>query len=264
MKIITYQNILCLFLIYHSISLFSQNIFDTQQFASGYSKTYYSPTHFSLDHPASLATLSTNWKVNINNEQRFFSGISASSFSISKTSDNQGFAVSLREYGIEEWRHVGISIAYGRKLFDLIDIGIQFSGSQLQIEEFLNESDLNISGSMLIHLSQNHKISLIGLHLNTMDRSNDPSYHLGYLYTLSKKVTLGIELNNREDVLNSSIYLYYSPVSTIDLSLAYNSVSLGPIIGLHYDVMDQFSISLAVSPHQRLGYSGSFGMAYLF
>lgn len=261
------QYILLLFLICQQIKLQSQEVYDVFQFASGNSKTFIYNDQYSQDHPAALSNGQVSWQVNASNEQRFFSGISTSAFSLSKRSEVQGFALSIKDYGIEEWRHNSIAFSYGRKLSRIFDLGIQFKGSQLRVKEYGQRTGLNLSISMNMHLNENSRLSLIGHNLNTRDTDNHSSIHLGYQNQFSDKIKMGMELsyhdNGFSDIVGS-FYLFYSPIEVVDLSIAYNNITIGPTIGIHYQGIKSFILSLALGRHQRLGSTGSFGMSYSF
>ena len=261
------QYILLLFLICCKISLSSQEVYDIFQLASGNSKTFIYEDQYSQDHPAALSNGQNTWQVLASNEQRIFSGISASTFSLSKRSKDQGFALSIKDYGIEEWRHNALAFSYGRKLSQAFDLGIQFAASQLRIKEYGQRTDLNLSISMNMHINRNSSLSFVGHNLNTNAPNNYSSIHLGYHSQFSSKVKVGIELSYYQDAfkeLEGSFYLFYKPVEIIDFSIAYNSISIGPTIGIHYRGLKNSIVSIAFGNHLNLGNSGSFGMSYSF
>jgi len=201
-----------------------------------------------------------------------------SPFLLSELDMGQGFvAMPLGEGGIGlSFSHTGFSLynqgsyglAYGRKLGEGINVGIQFNYFTLQLGEgYGSTSAMTVEGGFQFDVSE--QITLAG-HIANPNRSQLrgsngelPSYlRGGVAYHVSTKVSAMAEIwKSVDNPAQIHAGVAYHPSEMVSLGLGMSSNPGVVYGGFEFHVSD-FSIGVATTYHNVLGYSPQISLAY--
>lgn len=201
-----------------------------------------------------------------------------SPFLLSELGMGQGFvAVPLGEGGIGlSFRNAGFSLynqgsyglAYGRKLGEGINAGIQFNYFTLQLGEgYGSTSAVTVEGGFQFDVSD--QITLAG-HITNPNRSqlsgsNEelPSYlRGGVAYHVSTKVSAMAEIWKAvDDPAQIHAGVAYHPSEMVSLGIGMSS-NPGVVYGGFQFRISDFEIGVATTYHNVLGYSPQISLAY--
>lgn len=199
-------------------------------------------------------------------EQRFInSPIPAANAAVAIPSGFGTFGLTLNYFGIASYNEQKIGLAYARKLFDQLSIGVQFDYLNTRMDELGSKGvvtfEVGIQAQLLPDLQ-------FGFHLyNPTTQELLPGepiatiYSAGIGYTPAQQTFITLEIQKHIDH-TASIRggVEYRAMDKIAIRTGFATAPTLLTFGLGFDVSDQFIIDAATTYHQILGLSPSLGI----
>ena len=227
------------------------------------------PVLSSSFNPAALANLK-NSSAGIYGEQRFLlKELSYYSFALALQTKPGNFGVNGYYSGSVEYNSMSLGGAYGRKLGEKADIGIQFDYSAFQLKGYGKTSFVNVQIGGLIHLSEQlhagmHIKNLAGFRSNKQSEKLKTVYTVGLGYDASDKFFAAIAFQKEEDQQNDIHAMvrydvqnnigFKAGIST-QVPVAYGGIIIG---------FKSFTIDVLSSYHPQLGITPGLALQYNF
>jgi hypothetical protein len=221
---------------------------------------------------ASLSTLKQSG-VGVYGERRFMlEELNMYSMSAALRTHSGTFGLSGSYFGFAESNQTQLSLSYGRKIAQTIDIGASFHYHAIsQAGIYGNSSAITGSLSMLLHLSE--KITA-GFNVynpfraqwsKTTDEERLPSrYTFGLGYDASEKFYMTAELEKEEgQEVNVNLALHYQFIPQLFIRGGIASLTSSYFAGLGIQLSD-FRVDLATSVHPQLGVTPGVVLLYSF
>ena len=203
-------------------------------------------------------------------EQRFLlSEISVLSAGAALSNKKWGaFGLSLGYFGFSDFNEQKIGLAYARKLFKTLAIGVQFDFLNTRIKEYGSKGVLTFEAGLhakitkelhlAAHLFSPREIAI------TEEESIPTVFQLGLAYLPSTKITFTLEA---EKDLNLALQiksgLEYRPVESIALRVGAGTQPSIFSFGVGYLTKSGFRIDLAARYHQVLGITPSISISFV-
>lgn len=227
------------------------------------------PVFSSIFNPAALANLK-NSSAGIYGEQRFLlKELSFYRFALALHTKPGNFGINGYYSGSAEYHSMSVGGAYGRKLGEKADIGVQFDYSTYQLKGYGKASFVNVQMGGLIHLSEQlhaglHIKNLAGFRSNKQSEKLKTVYTVGLGYDASDKFFAAIAFQKEEDNKNDiHAMVRYDVQSNIGFKAGITTqvpvVYGGIIIGLK-----DFTIDVLSSYHPQLGITPGLALQYHF
>ena len=205
-------------------------------------------------------------------ESRYFlpeAGFAALSFAAPLGGGSLG--IIAHSYGYAAYRESRIGLGYGRKLSELVSLGVQINYVQVRIANDYGAS-ANAVGEVGMLITPNEKLS-IGIHiynptrslLADYDRERIPSIlRLGLGYAFSEKVRWVGQVEKDMDLpINLQSGLEYQPVESVFLRAGYATLSGSFAFGLGYR-WKGISLDLSNQWDQNVGFGATASLSYQF
>lgn len=114
------------------------------------------------------------------------------------------FGFHAASFGFNNYRVTGLGIAYGRKLNERIDIGIQFEYTGVNIRGYGRSTDIHFEGGVIIHLNDKlhsglHIKNPVGIKLRSPGNATRLN-SFGFGYEASEKFFVGLEFMKEENM----------------------------------------------------------------
>lgn len=178
------------------------------------------------------------------------------------------FGLAVQYFGIQEYNEQKVGLAYGRKLFDQLSIGVQMDYLRLQIPDY---GSRNLFTFELGLQSQVSKRLLLGFHtfspvqVEIIAEEFLPSvFRLGAAYKVSSKLNIAAELEKDINFpVEVHVGLEYALIEALLLRVGVQTEPSELSLGLGYRLQDKLLIDVAASYHQFLGVSPTFNVSYL-
>ena len=232
----------------------------------------YSITHadvFSFtNNQASLAQLKT-LSAGLYGERRFLlSELNYYSAAVDLPTSSGNFGLQASYFGFSDYNESQLGIAYGRKLGNKVDVGVEFDYNSLQIAGYGNTSAINFQIGTVMHLSEKlhagfHAYNPVGGKFGNDKQEKLASvYTAGMGYEVSDKFFISAEIQKEENkTVNVNAGLQYKFLPQLlfrggfssATSVLYGGIGLG---------LKTFRLDLTVSHHPQLGISP--GLLLLF
>ena len=208
---------------------------------------------------ASLAQLK-NAAIAVYGERRFLlSELNNYTAAIGLPTQSGNFGVKAGYYGFSEYNETQLGLAYGRKLGNKIDIGVQFNYNGIRIAGYGNDAAISFELGTVLHLTD--KLHA-GIHVNNpvggkfgKDQQEKISsvYTVGFGYEASDKFFVSTEIVKEEDQpVNVNAGMQYKflkqLLARIGMSTATSTGWMG--IGLSWKM---FRVDVTAAYHPQLG-----------
>ena len=182
------------------------------------------------------------------------------------------FAVTLKDFGIEEYNEFEAGIAYARKLTSTLSAGVQFNFFNLAIQGYGNTGTFSFNAGIQYGLTRN---LLIGFSVKNpfpvkfTESSELPTIiAAGMRYNVSEKVAFFSEIEKHINYeYTIKIAIQYHIVEPFTGYFGYfNSPSTyaGYSFGFSYSGLDHLNIEVSTKYNITLGLSPSIGITYKF
>ncbi len=242
-----------------------EQLISPDQRALGGIQSYSSSPHLLHTNPALLHGQDGQKYLTAHGENRYFSAIQRVTMGYSSIHTLQGWRISLSDYGITGWRENHAQLSYGRLLTDHLSIGTTVSYQRIDLREYGSQGQFNIDLGLGIQPTDAIHLSLMAQSIAGDELSAPLTLIAGSRIHTTSKTDLYVEYQHSPDALRDdqlSIGLSYSAHEDLQINLGINTLSAGPSVGISYRVLDQLSISAAISHHSQLGGSGALGVSY--
>ena len=220
-------------------------------------------------NPAALANFK-NSSAGIYGEQRFLlKDLSFYRFALALHTKPGNFGINGYYSGSVDYHSMSVGGAYGRKLGEKADIGIQFDYSTYQLKGYGKTSFVNMQIGGLIHLSEQlhaglHVKNLAGFRSNQQSEKLKTVYTIGLGYDASDKFFASIAFQKEEDHQNDIHAMvrydvqnnigFKAGIST-QVPVAYGGIIIG---------LKNFTIDVLSSYHPQLGITPGLALLYNF
>lgn len=204
----------------------------------------------------------------VSGEQRFLvSEINSLSAGVAYGKGLGAFGLSLGYYGFQDYNEQKIGLAYARKLFDKLSIGLQFDYLNTSIAEYGNkglvtfELGLQSQVTKKIHVAA-HVYSPATIALTAEDVL-PTIFKLGGAYLPSDKVTFLLEVEKDLDYpVQVKAGMEYYIVDAVSLRAGVGTNPTLMSFGVGYRVKSGLSIDVGARVHQVLGVMPAVGIIY--
>jgi hypothetical protein len=225
--------------------------------------TTYSSLHANaFSFVANQAALSSikNPAVGIYSERRFLlKEMSLYSVAAAVPTSSGNFGIKGDYFGDASYNETGLGLAYGRKLGDKIDVGVQFNYYSFKVQGYGSASSINAEGGMILHLTD---ALHLGLHIynptgvsvgKTKEEQLPAIYSVGFGYDVSQKFFLSAEIEKIEDQpvnVNAGLQYYFDEklLASAGIASATSTYYLG--FGV---VLKSIQLNAVASVHPQLG-----------
>lgn len=220
-------------------------------------------------NPAALANLKYS-AAGIYGEHRFMlKELSFYRFALALNTKPGNFGLNGYYSGSVEYHSMSVGGAYGRKLGEKADIGIQFDYSSYQLKGYGNASFINVQMGGLIHLSEQlhaglHVKNLAGFRSNQKSEKLRAVYTVGLGYDASENFFVAVAFQKEEDQKNDIHAMvrydiqnnigFKAGIST-QVPVAYGGITFG---------LKNFTIDVLSSYHPQLGITPGLALQYKF
>lgn len=220
-------------------------------------------------NPAALANLNLT-SAGIYGEQRFLlKELSFYRFALALQTKPGNFGINGFYSGSADYHSMSVGGAYGRKLGEKADMGIQFDYSTYQLKGYGKTSFVNVQLGGLIHLSEQlhaglHVKNLAGFRSNQQSEKLKTVYTVGLGYDASDKFFAAIAFQKEEDQQNDiHAMVRYDVQNNIgfkagmstQIPVAYGGIIIG---------LKNFTIDILSSYHPQLGITPGLALQYNF
>ena len=187
--------------------------------------------HF-LENPAGLSEIDKT-TVQLNGTNRFLLSelLEASIAGGFSLGEGSSFGVGLQTFGFDTYREIGLSIGYGRKLFDAIQVGARFHYLQNRIIGNDNQSTWLLDLGMITTPAPGLHIGLYFQNPTSNYWANQDEYeignqiHLGVSYQLGNNVTAYGSLHKKTSFeANFHFGLAYEITPTLISRIGYSTI----------------------------------------
>ncbi len=179
--------------------------------------------------------------------------------SISLPTSGGTFAVNTGYFGAADYNESQVSLAYGKKLGDKIDIGVQFNYHNFRVAGYGNASAVNLEAGAIIHLTDKlhagfHAANPAGGKIGKNGEEKLASvFKTGFGYEGSEKLVVNAEIIKEE---NQPIHIVagfqYKLIPQIMIRAGISSTSSSGFAGVGL-TLKKFRLDLTSSFHQQLG-----------
>jgi len=169
--------------------------------------------------------------------------------------------IQMNYFGFAAYNESKLGIAYGKKLGNIVDAGIQFDYNFFHISGYGNANAINAEAGIILHPSE--KIN-IGLHIynpfggeigkNKSERMASV-FRIGIGYEASQQVCIHVEIIKEENIpVNVNAGLQYAFAKQFFAGIGIETSSGSPYggAGLHWK---NFRIDVEVDYHLQLGFT---------
>lgn len=200
-------------------------------------------------------------------ENRFFlADVNQFSVGCGISTASGNFGIALQYFGFEAYNEQKIGLAYARKLFDKLSVGVQLDYLGLRIPDYGNRS--NITAEIGLQTQLNPSLC-IGIHAFTpftiawTDDDFVPTIlALGAAWQPSEKVTMTAEIEKDINFpVNAKLGLDYRIVEVLSLRIGVNTYPVQNSFGVGLN-LNKLKIDIASVYHQVLGVTTGFSVIY--
>jgi hypothetical protein len=213
-----------------------------------------------VNNQASLAQMK-NASVGIYGERRFMlQETSVYTAAVGIPSRLGNFGVSVKYSGYKNFNENQIGLAYGRKLGEKVDIGVQFNYYGYKVPAYNNASTVNFELGAIVHLTDKlnaglHVYNPIGGKFFKSEEKLTAAYKFGIGYDVSDRFFVSGELVKQEDFpINLNAGVQYSIDKRFFARAGIASANSNGYVGFGVS-FGSFRIDISGSYHPQLGIS---------
>ena len=210
-----------------------------------------------------------NLSAGVYGERRFLlNEISLYSAAVVLPTSSGCFGIKGDYFGGVSYNETGLGLAYGKKLGDKIDIGVQFNYYSFRATGYGSASSINAEGGMIVHITDAlnfgvHLYNPTGVRIGKTGEEKLPAiYSAGFGYDVSKKFFIGCEIEKTEDqpvAVNTGLQYYFDEKLFASAGMA--SAASAYYLGFGV-VLKNIQLNAVASMHPQLGVSP--GLLLLF
>jgi hypothetical protein len=179
-----------------------------------------------------------------------------------------GIGIQMNYFGFADYNESKLGIAYGKKLGNMVDIGIQFDYNLFHISGYGNSTAINGEAGVVFHPAE--KIT-VGLHVynpfggvinKNAGEKMASIFRFGIGYEASRQICMHVEIIKEENIpvnVNAGFQYAFAKQFFAGIGIETSSTSPYGCAGLHWK---NFRIDLEVSYHLQLGFTP--GIVFFF
>lgn len=171
------------------------------------------------------------------------------------------FALQGDYYGFSDYNENQIGLAYGRKISNIVDVGVKFNYHTFRIAGYGSASAINFEVGTILHITDKlhagfHVYNPLSSELGKNSNEKLASvYQVGLGYEASEKVFLSTEIVKQEDqAVGVNAGLQYNVAQNVFLKGGISSVSNNSYAGIGFQ-LGFARIDLNASYHPQLGFT---------
>jgi len=201
-------------------------------------------------------------------EQRFAgTGISNLAVGAAHAIKSGTFGVTIQNFGINDYNEQKIGLAYARKLFDKLSMGVQFDLINTRITNYGSAAVFTFEIGFVAPINKELTVGariFSPMRVAITEEEDVPGLMgIGFSYHPSKKVFLNGEVEKGIDTdLSIRAGVEYQIHSVVSLRLGGAANPTLATFGLGFKISDQFNMDIATTYHQVLGLSPGIGIRY--
>jgi len=236
--------------------------------AGAYSNTHSDAFSFTANQ-AALARFN-NTGVGVYGERRFMlNELSFYNLAFTLPTHSGNFGFKTTYYGFNQYNETQAALAYGRKLGDKMDVGVQFNYNMIKVAGYGNSTAISFEAGLLFHLTDRLNA---GIHLNNpvggkYNKGEDEKlpfvYTAGLGYEASDKFFVSAEIQKEEDQpvnVNAGLQYKFLPqlIARGGIATATSSFWLGlgiTINELRIEAVATYHPQLSITPGLMLIYN---------
>lgn len=178
------------------------------------------------------------------------------------------FGLNVNHYGYEIYNEQKIGIAYGKKLGEKFNIGVQLDYLNTFISELGSKKNVTFEAGILAKLNKQlflgaHVFNPVKVKINDYEDERIPAImRLGMAYRFSRKVLLSVE--TEKDIYFKPIFktgIEYQPVEILYLRTGLSTDPTFFTFGFGL-VLKKWKLDFAASYHQTLGVTPHISLGY--
>jgi hypothetical protein len=225
-----------------------------------YSKNFVNAFSFTCNQ--AVLSCSKSMRVGFYGEQKFsLRELSYYSVAISFPAASGAFGFQMNYSGFAEYNETKLGVAYGKKLGELVDIGIQFDYNLFHIGGFGNSNCVNAEAGVLFHPAERIHV---GFHVynpfggkigKNIDDRISTIIRFGVGYEASQQVCIHAEIIKKENIpayVNAGLQYAFAKQFFAGLGIETLSTSPSAFAGLYWQ---DFRVDIAVRYHLQLGFT---------
>ncbi len=223
-----------------------------------------------MANQASLAQLK-NSSIGVYGERRFLlSELNNYTAAVGVPTHSGNFGLKINYAGFADYYESQLGLAYGRKLGNKIDVGLQFNYNSIRVSSYGNSSAISFELGSVLHITE--KLHA-GLHLNNpvggkFGKDNQEKlssvYGFGIGYDASEKFLVSAEIEKEEDQpVNVNAGFQYKFIPQLLVRVGMSSATSSAWLGLGLTVKS-FRLDVTTSYHPQLGITPGILMLFNF
>ena len=225
--------------------------------------TTYSTVHahaFSFSSNQAALGSVKNLSAGIYSERRFLlKEMSLYSAAVAVPTHSGNFGLKGDYFGDVSYNETGLGLAYGRKLGDKIDVGVQFNYYSFKVAGYGSASSITAEGGMIVHVTEGFNV---GIHLynptgvsvgKSAEEKLPAIYSAGFGYDVSEKFFIGAEMEKVEDQpvnVKTGVHYYFDEKMFASAGLASATATYYFGFGV---MLKNIQLNAVASIHPQLG-----------
>ncbi|HJU46195.1 MAG TPA: hypothetical protein VJ647_05380 [Chitinophagaceae bacterium] len=183
---------------------------------------------------------------------------------------NSGIGITVNRFGSGDYKEMQAGLAYGKKLGDKVDIGVQFNYNTINITGYDGASTLNIEVGSIWHFTEKlHG----GIHLynpsgskygKTVFQKIPAIYKMGFGYENGNRFLVSMEIAKEEGQpvnVNTGVHYAFHENFFMRFGIATGANNSFAGVGLKWKVC---RLDLSFSYHPQLGFTRGLSLLFLF
>ena len=222
------------------------------------------------NNQASLAQMK-NAAAAVYGERRFMlDELSLYQLAVALPTRSGNFGVRAGYFGFSDYNESQVGLAYGRKLGDKVDVGIQFNYNAIRISSYGNSSAINFEIGTILHLTDRlhagvHAYNPVGGKFGKNQEEKLASiYTVGLGYEASEKFFISAEIEKEENQsvnVNAGMQYRFLPQFMARVGISTNTSNVYAGVGLF---LKSFRLDVVAGYHPQLGVTPGLLLLYNF
>jgi hypothetical protein len=197
-------------------------------------------------------------------ELKFLSG------SVAIPIHNGGLGLALNRFGSANYNEMQAGLAYGKKLSDKVDVGIQFNYNTVTVSGYNNAAAISIEIGTIFHFTERlhggiHLYNPSGSKYGKNASQKIPAvYKLGFGYEGGKHFLVSMEIAKEEGQpvnVNAGVHYAFHKQFFMRFGIATGTSNSFAGVGLKWNVC---RMDISVSHHPQLGFTPGLSLLFSF
>ena len=211
------------------------------------------------NNQAALAQIK-NTTAGVYGERRFLlNELSLYQAAVAIPTSSGNFGLKAGYYGFSDYNETQLGLAYGRKLGNKVDVGVQFNYNNIRISSYGNASAINFEIGTILHLTEKlnagiHAYNPVGGKFGKNNNEKIASiYTIGLGYEASEKFFVSAEIEKEENQpVNVNAGFQYKFLSQLMARAGIATATSNAYFGIGF-FLKSFRIDVTAAYHPQLG-----------